>query len=657
MMNHRRQILKTAGIVLSCALVFMLTAARNSGAAGYYMERPKLGLGFSYEFDAEKRTGPDINTNDSFHEFRQLADIQTRGWLYHPAFMNYTLEFQPVLSQRIEEHEEADDSRKSRSVFLPAYFADITFLPLKPYTLRLFGKRYEDTTTSAFAATTDTDTDIYGADLIFKNRTLPTTISYARSSVDQSGFFDSDTDQDDFSITTRHQKGRSDTKAYSVYNDSERTTEGTTTRTKTSNSEIRNLFDFTAKRKITLDSSLIYRWSDQDPRTTSNFRWQEKLDWRHKRNLSSSYRLGYREEDTEDFNRRTTFFGGHLRHLLYENLTTTVDADAELNDFTGGSEDIYNPRIDFIYRRRIPWGWLNLNTGYDYRVTLREGGEVAVQITNESHVLTTGVMTLLDNPNVDPGSIVVTDVTGTIVYVEDTDYTIQQVGADTQINRTTFGGIADGQTVLVDYRFLSNSDFDDALLGQNYSVDFYLWSALRLFYGFNKVDQDVLSGIAPPESRVDDTRHTAQLRYNLGWTDTLIRFNDIDRESGVSTRSWQAKQTFAFRPTSRLSFGLSGYFGQTEFSDGNRIQDQYGSRLDATWAPARWCRLRAEAYQNTIDGAGEDTVESVATASLDLFYRIWRGKVFYRFLDQDNRVQNQRRRKHTVFVEVLRLRF
>ena len=639
-------------------MLIMLLATQNIRAAGFFMQRPKLGMALSYEFESEKRSGPDIDTDDSFHEFREMLDIRTRGWAYHPAFAKYELGFQPTLSQKIETRKEEDDSRKSRNAYLPAYFADVTFLPLKPYTLHLYGKRYEDTTTSAFTATTDTDTNIYGGDLRFKNRTLPTTFSYARTSIDQSGFFDSNEDRDDYRITTRHQKGRSDTRAYSVYSDSDRTTDGTDTHVKTSNSEIRNLFDITGKKKMTLNSFLTYRWSEQDSLDTSNLRWLEHLNWRHKKNLQSNYRAGYNEQETGDFKRKTPFFNAGLQHLLYENLTTTFNAGGELNDFTGGSEDIYNTNLDFRYQRKIPWGWLNLNAGYDYNLTFRQGGgQVPIQIIDEAHVLVSGRITLLDNENVDPASVVVTDTTGSIVYVENTDYILTAVNSFMQLSRTTFGAIADGEAVLVDYRYLSESDYDDTVLSQTYAVDFLLWSALRLYYRFGRADQDILSGTAP-ENRVDDTLHAAEVRYNLGWTDTQLTFEDTDRKSGVSTRQWNAKQTFIYRPLNRLYFRVAGYYGQTVFKDqDDDTQDRYGLRTDLTWAPTRWSRFRMEAYQDRISGDVEKTVNSVGTASLDLYYRIWRGKIFYRFLDQDNRTTGQRRRRHNVFVELVRLRF
>lgn len=647
---------KNSRLTLVYVLVFTMAAAGNACAAKFFMQRPKLGLGISYEFKSEKIKGPDTETDDSYHELRPVLDIRTKGWIYHPAFLQYKVGFQPALSWRTDHHNQ--ESGSDLDPFLPAYFADATFLPLKPYTLHLFGKRYADTTTGAFVGQTDTDTQIYGGDLYLKYRLLPTTFSYSHTRIDQTGFYDSREDRNDVRITTRHQKGRSDTQAYTIYSDSDRISDGIPTRVKTSNSEIRNLFDITGKRKITLNSFLTYRWSQQNAVDTANFRWLEHLNWRHRKNLQSNYRLGYKAQQSGGFDRRTAFAEAGLQHLLYENLTTELNGSAELSDFTGGSEDVYTTNLDFQYRRQIPWGWLNLNAGGYNTATLRNGGEeVPVQVVDETHVLTTGVATFLDHNRVDTDSIVVTDARGSRVYAQNIDYTIQTVDLSVQISRTVIGDIGDGQAVLVSYRYRSASDFDDDVFGQTYGVDFLLWSALRLFYSYSQANQHILSGTAPAANLVNDTRHRAEVRYDLGWTDTQLTLDDDSRESGASTRAWRARQTFVYRPLRRLYLRLSGYYGQSAFDDRSDTQELYGLRTDLTWALTRWARLRMEAYQDTITGAGQDTVNTVVTATLDLSYRIWHGKIFYQYTDLNNQIVNQRRTTHNLYVEIIRLRW
>ncbi len=655
-MAYKRKCVKDPGLLLMCVLIFALVTPGRAWAARFFMERPKLGLGISYEFRSETITGPDTRTDNTSQELRPVLDVRTRGWVYHPAFMRYKLGFQPALSW----HEESGNIATGSDLnpFLPAYFADFTFLPVKPYTLHLYGKRYDDVVTSAFAAQTETTTESYGGDLYLKYRVLPTTFSYSRTRIDQTGFFDSGEDRDDFRITTRHQKGRSDTQAYTIYSDSDRVSNGIPTRVKTSNSEIRNFFDFTGKRQIMLNSFLTYRWSQQNDLDTSGLRWLEQLNWRHRKNFWSNYRLGCNRQTSGDFDRRTIFANAGLEHLLYENLTTRLNGGGEWSDFTGGGEDVYNADLDFQYRRPIPWGWLNLHAGWTDTATFRRGGgRVPVQVVDEPHVLSTGVVTFLDHNNVDAGSVVVTNVAGSVVYVENIDYTVTHVDYSVQISRTIVGDIADGQTVLVSYRYLSDSDFNDNIFGQTYGIDFLLWSSLRLYYSYSRARQQILSGTVLTANRVNDSRHRAEVRYDLGWTDTQLTFDDTRRESGASTRAWRAKQTFVVRPFRRMYFRLSGYYGQTAFDDRDDTQQLHGVRTDLTLALTRWSRLRMEAYRDTITGAGQDTVNTVFTASVDLSYRIWRGTIFYQYTDMDNPFVDQRRTTHNLFVEIIRLRW
>ena len=340
---------------------------------------------------------------------------------------------------------------------MPGYFADATILDPKPYTFYLFGSRTNSVVRSAFAASSDVTTDSYGADLRLKYKILPTTFGYKHVDLDQSGFFDRQDVRDDYRVSARNISGRSNTSLNAIYSDSEQTNEGNTTNLTTSNGTLQNTFDIAGNRKISLNSVLTYRLSDTDFSDSSGVRWNEFLNWRHTDKLRTNYNFTYDRSETGDFDSEITSFGAQLTHLLYENLTTTLGGNASFNDFSGGQENSYGPRLDFLYQRKIPKGTLSLNSGWDYQITTREGGDTLVPVIDEPQTLFTGVVTLLDNDNVDLNSpIVVTDITGTRVFVEDQDYRIIPRDSFVQIERNVSGAIADGQTVLVDYSFFSD---------------------------------------------------------------------------------------------------------------------------------------------------------------------------------------------------------
>ena len=139
----------------------------------------------------------------------------------------------------------------------------------------------------------------------------------------------------------------------------------------------------------------------------------------------------------------------------------------------------------------------------------------------ESHTLTTGGVALLSNKNVDMASIVVTSSDRSIVYIKDFDYTLEVIGTLVRISRTSFGAIAEGQSVVVNYMYLSNPAFDDALYSQSYGLGLDLWSALRIDYRYTHGRQDFLGGIRP-DVLTDDTSQSLEADLTWRWSSTRM---------------------------------------------------------------------------------------------------------------------------------------
>ncbi|MGD2096426.1 MAG: hypothetical protein PVG35_02535 [Desulfobacterales bacterium] len=601
-------------------------SARGYTGRYFHLERPKIGLGLSYEFEEEKTKADGSATTDTSHEFRERLPIEASGWAYHPALCTFTLGVVPEWSQTKRNVDPGPSA--SDHVFVPSYAADAFFLEPKPYTVHTFASRREIKLRSAFSQPTDTTIDKYGSDLRLKYKILPTFVKYTHTDLDQSGFYDSNGEREDFQLSSQHVTKNSTTALDSNYSDDDRTSGGDTARVKTFDNNLGNEYYFTGDQRKYLFSRLRYRWTDNDSQESQEYGLSENLYWRYTDKLWTNYLFSYDERDTDAFDTRTTAFRANLQHLLYENLTTSVATGFRLNDFTGGEENAYDGDLNFLYNRDIPWGVLTLRSGWNYRYTTREGNEAEITVTDEPHVLTTGVATLLDNPNVDLDSIFVTDVTGTIAYIENVDYTIAEVGSFVQISRTTVGAIANGETVLVDYNFESDPAFDDTVFNQAYGIQFFLWNALTLAYGYQHADQNIVSG-PPPENKIDDTTNRAEIRFNLGWTDTRLTYEDRDRSSGTSTRTWLASQTFRIRPLRRVAFYVTGTYGETDFTDVGQDQKQYGGSSRLLWRPTGWCRFRAEGFYNKISGDVEDSIDTNFTAVLELSYRIWRGSAGY----------------------------
>lgn len=653
-MNSNEREAKIA-IILFYVITFILLMGNNVFAERrFFIERPSLGLGLSYKFEEDERTGPDITTKETTEAYTEKLEIETGGWFYHPALLTYTLRLSPEWEQTVQESNESE-KRTSRT-FLQGYFTEFTFLQFKPYTLRLFANRQTSTLESTFAQRAKTDSDTYGGILMLKYSVLPTVLTYNHLKSIQSGFFTSDEDRDELRMDMRHNsEKRGDTVLNASYIESTKTTQGIPTSTEAQNAFLNNSYNIIKDKKMLLSSSLNYREIQNNFIKSTGYSLSESLLWRHTRNLSTNYTIHYDKNEDAEFSTERSSTGFNLTHLLYENLATSVNMDGSSSEFTGGSEDFYGGGVNFNYNRKIPWGTLNINTGYDYRLVKRDITQNFLDIRDESHFLTDGVLTLLANEHVVINSIAVTDTTGTIVYIKDVDYRIEEIDFSVRINRTTFGGIANGQEVLIDYKYLSNPAFDYSTTGQSYGVNLNLWSIWMIFYRFNRSEQKFISG-PPPDTLIDDSIHTAGTELDWKWSTTKLEFEDR-QTTNIPTRRWRAEETITARHGRRVFLSVSGHYGVLKFKDTDEDEKFYGVNSNIQLITSRQSKLTLQGFEEKISGGIRDVVNSGFSSNFEWFYRIWRVGISYKFLNERDEIFNETRRNHYVLFEIKRTLF
>ncbi len=612
----------------------------------FSFKRPKIGLSLSHEFEEEKRTNKGkVVTNDTIERF----EIETDGWVYHPALLTYGLSFQPEWRQQTEEYDGGEETK--RDTYLSGYNMNCTFFKHKPCTLSLFSSRQKSSVKSPFSGKSETESDNYGGNLSFINRLLPTSFSYFNTSSTQTGFYSSENEHEEFDVKTGFSFKNNSTKLESSFTDKERTTEGSTTGLKTSEHEIRNDWKITGDNMAELDSFLSIKSTESENQDTKNLRFYEDLHLRHMKNLKSDYRFDYNKYEYGDSERDRKSFKAKLWHLLYENLRTTIEGRTSIDDFDQGTEELYSGNLDFDYIREIPWGTINLTTGYDYETTNREMDEGYIWIT-ETVELKTGGFTLLANEYVDIDSIEVYDDEGNL-YINEIDYTLTEIDNFVRISRITFGNIADGDKVSVTYRYLNNASYRDAVASQSYGIDFHLWSVLTLSYDYSHSKQGIRSGIVP-DTLTDDRTKSARIRLNWRWSDTRLSYTDTSKKSGISTRTYTAEETITYRPARSVFLKLSTRYNKRKFKDSNEIEESYSIRPDLDWMVARWCKYSLEGFYGHVSGESEKTIDKGIESGFELSYGIWSGEISYEFVDERDRRDDVRREVHTLYFEIER---
>jgi hypothetical protein len=618
----------------------------------YFIKRPAVGGQLTYEFKNNSQTSNGTTGTETSHKFKEKISIQTSGWVYSPALMKYSLMIEPELIQSQEDPIQGETVRTSS--FAPDYTMTATFLEAKPYTLNIFGNRHQVSEWAAFSGSSDSTTHSYGANGRLKYKTLPTTLGYSHTETDQTGFYASNDIHDDFNLSSEHQTERSNTHLTSIYSEDKRNSENLTNQIKSFNNNLFNTYRVTEDNKVILDSAMTYSTQESGWYDTQNINVREHLGWRHNPKLQSNYSASHARQESGNFSSDMTTLDAGLTHLLYENLTTNVGNRFSQNAYSDSTETATVGFLNFFYSRPLSWTTLGLNSGWDYRYTDRSGfTSTEALVTNETHMLSLSKEIYLNHYNVNLDSIIVTNSSGTIIYIANIDYTVEKINGYVRIRRVPFGSITDGQTTAITYRYQRDSAYNDAVFTGNYGFNFDLWHDWRFSYNLTRITQNILSGEAP-QNLIDDTIQRTDIRYDIGWSTTSVSYEDNDRLSSPAYTRREIQEALSFRP--RLQFGLSlrGYLGQTNYKDHDETDDFYGGIASFDWILNRQSKFRLEGFYDKTTGKFEETENTGLKAGFEFRYRIWTTRLSYQITDQNYISSNFQRTEQLARVEFIR---
>ncbi len=650
-MLWKKQCCKHVTILILIAIILLM--GDNVLARKYFMmERPELDFKFSYEIENEERSGPNLNREDSTMTFFEGFNISAGGWVYHPALLSYKFEFIPQWEQ-LSQKTEPDEKIKSRN-FLEGYLTEVTILQHKPYTFRLFADRTRSTINSNFAQRSKNETSTYGTSVLLKYMVLPTTFDYTHSDSRQTGFFDTDEETDLLQIQMRYFGHLGDTRLKASWKDTNTDTRGQRLGIKEQKVDLTN--HFAVNSRGAARTNLGYRLTEGDFFELERYNFTENFSWKHRKNMSTNYSYRYVKSNFETTTSESNALGFNLKHLLYENLTTTINANGSNNKYTGGSENEYGGGVNFDYVRRIPWGRLNLHSNHNYQVTEEEKTGNNVGIQDESQTLTIGGITVLDNNNADTSTIQVRNVLRTILYQEDVDYRVTESGSsvriicipgsllDTGLNCST------GAPVVVDYSFISDPALDFATFTRGYGIKLNLWSVWNLYYSYNRRTEEFLAG-NEPDVLIDDIINSAGTDVTWKWSKTGFAFRDSDTIN-LPTREWDLTETLTFRPTENIFLSFLGRYGETEFKD--TLETETFSSLTSSLQVliSRKSRLTVRGSFHEVEGSLDNIVNTGFSAIYEIAYRRLRGSVQYGFSDEDDKKFGEKVRNHYFMVEV-----
>lgn len=636
------------GCVAVCLAGFEGAAHAEYRGRQFDIETPKLAIDLGYRLDTETRRGPFGNLSHSERVIGEGFELDSDGWLYHPALATYTLALRPQWEQSVDRPGEGPGSKTG--AFFLGYDLGVTLLPRRLYTLDLLARRQRSVLTTSLAGQSESVSNTLGATLRLKYRLLPTTLSLTHGTTDQSGFYDTRENRNDLLLSTRHERKDNTTQFNLAASSLGRTALGSTLHTHSLFGTLRNRLGLGAGNRMQLNSSLVYRRASSDLFASSGLTLTENLDWRHSRRLSSNYGLSIDSDSSQGLHTRRSSVSAGLSHSLYENLLSAASVNASTDSQRSKS---YGGGLNFNYQRRIPGGMVHASFGNSRQVTRRSTGGGLQTVVDESHALSDAAVTLLTNRNVDLKSVVVTSADRSIVYAPGVDYTLQPVGSSVRIARSSFGAIADDQTVRVNYTWLANPAYDDATRSGNYGLGFYLWSVWRIDYRYSHSKQDFLGGTRP-DVLAESTSRSIDSDLTWKWNTTRLLYEDTQNNTGISLNRWRVEEGVRFTLAQAFFVGASAYTGRTRLKDLGATDRFRGARADLQWLLSGSSKVRFEAAYGVTEGGSINTVDKGASAFWEWTYGVWRADASYRFLNQTDKLSGQSRDRHAVYLTLRR---
>jgi len=647
-------------LILSC--IFSLTTVFTSDALAdgfFFIERPKLGLGTFYEFEEEIRTLPETETKNISHDLLEKVTIGTNGWIYHPNLLEYHLLFEPEWRQesfRQSYSSGGSTQTRKRDTSVLAYDGSTTLFKQKPFSLDIFGNRNTRQLDLSYTQDTDIESETYGTRLNFSNTMLPVSIEFMNRQLTQTGFYRSDEDHNEVQVKIRHNVKKSSTELNILYDDTDRTTwaasESSRIASTITNGEFTNTYFFTGDERLKLASLFYLSHEEYDNIKMDAWILTENFYWTHSKKLLTQYMFHFNQREVNGFETDEKELQAFLIHHLDNTLTTKLSAGAVFNDFAGGGEDRYRSNIGFIYRQPISWGSIELGAAYDYVVTKRSGNQNIIP-TEANFVLSTGTETFMDRENVVIESIVVADMANAIVYTENVDYRIEEVGSKVRISRSLLGAITDGQRISVHYNYRFDAGYDDSIFEQDYRCSLALWSFLYLTYTHGRITQDILSG-EPSNNALGDTYHTVHIQLDTKWAETQFLYDKQDRTNGNASITRSVRQLINLNLSRNCYLSFSGDIGDRNFPDINKEESFYSIGTSIGWTPKWWCSFSLIFLRNNISGDQQDMLYNEISPNVKLMYGVWSGTVTYRLKDQEDNQTGDSLWRQEVFVTINR---
>lgn len=612
---------------------------------------------FEYQYEADESTGRGGRDRETIRsEIAEEIQVNTRSYIYHPYVVDLQLDAGLRAEQGRTEHSPRGlGDGGAEAALTDNVRADVTIAKRKPLVSHLFYHRLlEDQAGGAQTHTTaargfELNTTSYGGDLTYGRGMWPASLHVARTLTEGVGAVATDEDELNALFTLDNDGRRLDTHLTLRYDDREDQFRSTTAEAITG----------TLRHGLTFGSADQHRWNSEFRYfTESGTTARDQLDVREAVTYQFDDRWRARSTGTyqdvalPDDSLRTWTGLGEVSHQLHGSLHSRAQIRTYQSESMQSETTETEGLLGFRYRKRVPGGLLTAGLRVSQSYTREDAASSRYVVNDESHTFVTGVPVLLDNPDVDTSTVVVTDSTGVITYIQGIDYLLLARNTLTEMVRLISGSIPLGGTVLVDYEFRVGEELELESFSIGTNARLNLWQWLSLYGRYETTDRTVTAGV-DPTGRAEDS-HGWLLGLEAQHRDLTVVTEFERSDSGLSAYD---RTSVRVHYTDTL-FGQWNGFGTaawalTAFENPAQDVTSVDLRLGLQGAISRWGHAEVDAWLRTESGrvGAEDSTAAGIRALFDWSYRKVNGRVQYvHVLEDDAGGQHQERDEFLVSI-------
>jgi len=426
------------------------------------------------------------------------------GYGYHPDFLEMQVGAGPVV---VTQNFSASAGDNSTDEVLFNFLGDFRFLKNKPYPVRFNFSRSHPSVSTSLAGSFLVERDEVGLNVMLRDPVSPIqlTLDAFHTSSDGSGHgavLDEDLDEVSLSAFKSYRKADRIRFTYrwnrrdSLSGSSGLPISQTLITTESADIDARNVFGSDGQVVWIQQLSQIFQETERNGLEEFDDRaYFSRVNWAHSRVMRSFYTYRFRQSERPERSDNTIHaLRAGLSREYGDHLRATGEVNAERNEDVAFRSDVDGAHLKLNYSRPTTFGSLNLGGTWSYQQTSRVAESDELPAFDEPIVLSGTAPVDLRNDFVVESTVVVRNEPKTQVFIEGVDYRLTTIGSTTSIQRLINGNIADGQTVLVDYAFLSGGSADFNTVTQTYVADVRFLKHLNAFVRFSDRGNDLTGG-------------------------------------------------------------------------------------------------------------------------------------------------------------------